>query len=157
MWQTKYASAISINLGLGFDFQPCSEGDFLIGPPKSVLYAMLNSEREFLMLCPFNFVRFFYKILIQKRKKEIRKVHKFNLVEQFFIDLLVAVMISEFELKTFSIQLTDPKWSKSGEKIIAYQSLWITAFTLDFIQFARFLWPIQKDEGKCILNLSWPK
>ena len=96
MWQTKYASAAPINLGLGFDFQPCSEGDFLIGPPKSVLYAMLNSEREFLMLCPFNFVRFFYKILIQKKKKkEIRKVHKFNLVEQFFIDLLVAVMISK--------------------------------------------------------------
>ena len=31
MWQTKYASAVPINLGLGFDFWPCSEGDFLTG------------------------------------------------------------------------------------------------------------------------------
>ena len=29
--QTKYASAVPINLG--FDFRPCSEGDFFIGHP----------------------------------------------------------------------------------------------------------------------------
>ena len=29
MWQTKYALAVTINLGLGFDFWLCSEGDFL--------------------------------------------------------------------------------------------------------------------------------
>ena len=28
MWQTKYASAVPINLGLGFDFRPGSEDDF---------------------------------------------------------------------------------------------------------------------------------
>ena len=28
MWQTKYASAVPKNSGLGFDFQPCSEGNF---------------------------------------------------------------------------------------------------------------------------------
>ena len=28
MWHTKYASAAPINLGLGFDFWPCSEGKF---------------------------------------------------------------------------------------------------------------------------------
>ena len=28
MWQTKYASAVPINLGLGFDFLPCSEKHF---------------------------------------------------------------------------------------------------------------------------------
>ena len=31
MRQTKYASAVPKNLGLGFDFRPCSEGDFLTG------------------------------------------------------------------------------------------------------------------------------
>ena len=29
MWQTKYASAVTKNLGAGVDFWPCSEGDFL--------------------------------------------------------------------------------------------------------------------------------
>ena len=29
----KYASAVPKNLGLGFDFRLCSEGDFLIGRP----------------------------------------------------------------------------------------------------------------------------
>ena len=29
----KYALAITINLGLGFDFRLCSEGDFLTGRP----------------------------------------------------------------------------------------------------------------------------
>ena len=33
MWQTKYALAIPKNLGVGVDFQPCSEGDFLTGRP----------------------------------------------------------------------------------------------------------------------------
>ena len=32
MWQAKYASAVPINLGLGFDFRPCSESDFLRNP-----------------------------------------------------------------------------------------------------------------------------
>jgi hypothetical protein len=27
MWQAKYASAVPINLGLGFDFWLCSEGE----------------------------------------------------------------------------------------------------------------------------------
>ena len=31
MWQTIYASAVPKNLGLGVDFWPCSEGDFLTG------------------------------------------------------------------------------------------------------------------------------
>ena len=29
MWQTKYASAVTKNLGVGVDFRLCSEGDFL--------------------------------------------------------------------------------------------------------------------------------
>ena len=33
MWQTKYTSAIPKNLGVGVDFRPCSEGDFLTGRP----------------------------------------------------------------------------------------------------------------------------
>ena len=40
MWQTKYASAIPKNLGVGVDFRPCSEGDFLTGRPQSVIKAM---------------------------------------------------------------------------------------------------------------------
>jgi hypothetical protein len=36
MWQTKYATAVPNNLRVGFDFWPCSEGDFLTGRPKSV-------------------------------------------------------------------------------------------------------------------------
>ena len=33
MWHTKYAAAIPINLGLGLNFRPCSEGYFLSGRP----------------------------------------------------------------------------------------------------------------------------
>ena len=37
MWQTKYASAVPKNLGLGLNFRPCSEGYFLSGCPLSVV------------------------------------------------------------------------------------------------------------------------
>ena len=40
MWQTKYASAVPKNLGVGVDFRPCSAGDFLTGRPWSVEQAM---------------------------------------------------------------------------------------------------------------------
>ena len=33
MWQTKYASAVPKNLGVGVNFRPCSEGYFLSGRP----------------------------------------------------------------------------------------------------------------------------
>ena len=33
MWHTKNASAVPKNLGVGVDFRPCSEGDFLTGRP----------------------------------------------------------------------------------------------------------------------------
>ena len=33
MWQTKYVSAVPKNLGLGVDFRPCSEGNFLTWRP----------------------------------------------------------------------------------------------------------------------------
>ena len=36
MWQTKYASAVPKNLGMGIDFRACCEGDFLTGRPQSV-------------------------------------------------------------------------------------------------------------------------
>ena len=36
MWQTKYASAVPKNLGLGLNLWPCSEGYFLFGHPYSV-------------------------------------------------------------------------------------------------------------------------
>ena len=37
MWQTKYASAVPKNFGLGLNFRPCSEGNFVSGRPWSVL------------------------------------------------------------------------------------------------------------------------
>ena len=40
MWHTKYASAIPKNLG--FDFRPCSKGDFLMGHPQSMVYILQN-------------------------------------------------------------------------------------------------------------------
>ena len=36
MWQTKYALAVSKNLGVGVGFRPCSEDNFFTGRPKSV-------------------------------------------------------------------------------------------------------------------------
>ena len=36
MWQTKYASAVPKNLGVGVNFRPCSEGYFLSGRPYTV-------------------------------------------------------------------------------------------------------------------------
>ena len=40
MWQTKYASVVPKNLGVGVDFRPrFSEGDFLSGRPYSVVLA----------------------------------------------------------------------------------------------------------------------
>ena len=46
MWQTKYALVIPINLRLGFDFWPCSKGDFLTGGPLSVITCMLDRMTE---------------------------------------------------------------------------------------------------------------
>ena len=44
MWQTKYASAVPKNLGLGFDFRPCSEGDFLNVLPQSVVRGLIHQN-----------------------------------------------------------------------------------------------------------------
>ena len=47
MWQTKYASAVPKNLGLGLNFWPCSEGYFLSGRPYSVPVTILrDGERN---------------------------------------------------------------------------------------------------------------
>ena len=43
MWQTKYASAVPKNFGVGMDFQPCSEGNFLTECPYSVALLMLKA------------------------------------------------------------------------------------------------------------------
>ena len=37
MWQTKYASAAPKSLGLGFDFRPCSKGDFLTRRSRTMI------------------------------------------------------------------------------------------------------------------------
>ena len=49
MWQTKFFLAVPKNLGLGFDFRPCSEGNFLIRRPWSL--SMLQLERGAVTLC----------------------------------------------------------------------------------------------------------
>ena len=46
-------------------------GRLLKLPCGPMLYAIINSEREFLMLCSFNFVRFF---ITYQFKKKIRKI-----------------------------------------------------------------------------------
>ena len=40
MWQTKYASSITENLGVGLNFRPCSEGYFLSGCLQSVFISI---------------------------------------------------------------------------------------------------------------------
>ena len=51
MWQTKYASAVPKNLGLGLNFRPCSKGYFLSGrgwcytsTPRSINFRVKNSS-----------------------------------------------------------------------------------------------------------------
>ena len=45
MWQTKYTSAVPINLGVGVNFWLCSESYFLSGRPYSVSLFMLGCRR----------------------------------------------------------------------------------------------------------------
>ena len=56
MWQTKYASAVPKNLGVGVNFRPCSEGYFLSGRPLSVLLVIGNSfiKQSIWFLDPYN-------------------------------------------------------------------------------------------------------
>ena len=49
MWQTKCASAVPKNLGLGFDFRPCSEGNCLTGRPQSVVFLIHIFARDVLV------------------------------------------------------------------------------------------------------------
>ena len=42
MWQTKYASAVPKNLGVGVDFRPCSEDHFLTGTPVRALEQLIS-------------------------------------------------------------------------------------------------------------------
>ena len=47
MCQAKYASAVPKNLGVGVDFRPCSEGNFLTGRPQSVaLWPCQTSQKN---------------------------------------------------------------------------------------------------------------
>ena len=42
MWQTKPASAVLKNLGLGLNFRPCGERYFLSGRPQFVIFPIFN-------------------------------------------------------------------------------------------------------------------
>ena len=48
MWQTKYASAVPKNLGLGLNFRPCSEDQFLSGQSQSV--STPNTRQKYILL-----------------------------------------------------------------------------------------------------------
>ena len=51
MWQTKYASVIPKNLGVGVNFRPCSEGNFLTGRPLFV--SQQCKSREDIAMKPY--------------------------------------------------------------------------------------------------------
>ena len=51
MWQTKYAWAVPKNLGLGFDFRLCNEGDFLTRRLQSVDQIKQNVASSTDMFC----------------------------------------------------------------------------------------------------------
>ena len=59
MGQTKYASAVSKDLGLGLNFRPCSEGYFFFGRPQSVDYRIIDKSFLVIFFCPF-FEEFFH-------------------------------------------------------------------------------------------------
>ena len=70
MWQTKYASAVTINLELGFDFRLSSEGDFLTGRPKSVLNSIkFLIGRFFQKLCSSQNVQTLFPSVLEEGEK----------------------------------------------------------------------------------------
>ena len=63
MWQTKYASAVPKNLGLGLNFRPCSEGYFLSGYLQSVVVQQKTKKSENLGRCGRqNMLRLYLKV-----------------------------------------------------------------------------------------------
>ena len=57
MWQTKYASAVPKNLGVGLDFRLCSEDDFLTRRLQSVseiISVLLSREITFILVTMLN-------------------------------------------------------------------------------------------------------
>ena len=69
MWQTKYASAVPKNLGLGLDFRPYSEGYFLTGGPQSVVPTIPFIIKVF--TCLFHNLGRFKPCILQSTKQVV--------------------------------------------------------------------------------------
>ena len=53
MWQSKYASAVPKNLGVGVDFGPCVEEDFLTGVRSPCSNPTTNVIDNCIVLIPY--------------------------------------------------------------------------------------------------------
>ena len=62
MWQTKYASAVPKNLGLGLNFRPCSEGYFLV-PSNKNCHLEPNFEPQFIIGLTSNRGHYLWKVI----------------------------------------------------------------------------------------------
>ena len=90
MWQTKYASAVPIDLGLGFDFRPCSKENFLIGCPQSVIEFNSNNKHRFLPLSSGSFLLYLQNCTSEKKSVCFRQICKtIHMKLQFFGHALV--------------------------------------------------------------------
>ena len=79
MWQTKYASAVPKNLGLGLNFRSCSEDYFLSGHPWSV------GRNNDLINSFWNLLTFKHSHLGKWKKKEYKKFVKLLRLEPICI------------------------------------------------------------------------
>ena len=95
MWQTKYASAVPKNLGVGVNFRPCSEDYFLSGRPQSVVvlityaFVFLNRTHSLKMFWERKFEIFIMvpvsKNLVKDKKRRKEENQK-NPRLQFFMN-----------------------------------------------------------------------
>ena len=70
MWQTKYASAVTKNLGLGLNFRPCSEAYyFLSGRPQSMVSNLEMLCFLLSLILDISDIRAFIKVMIKPELK----------------------------------------------------------------------------------------
>ena len=130
MWQTKYALAVPKNLGLGLNFQPCSEGNFL-----SVVRAYVHTANDPLMSCMKNacppFPDFTFPSFQFHRR--IRVMYSWHLLPSFRAALRRAcfkINANEFGTKP----LLTPGSCRSFSSLLlqrTYKKLQETSFKLD--------------------------
>ena len=114
MWQTKEASAVPKNLGLGFNFRLCSEGDFLTGHP---LGQSINQKWKF---CKVAQLFFFVSVSLVRGKFEgirefiIRKIQTYVL----FRSVRLPICMCNFRCRRLELRL-DLSWEKQRFIIVA--------------------------------------